>query len=250
MQDRFAFFWPIWSMLRPMACSLCLCLNKQGAGYPVEPVWIRGAGRCWRKFVAAWCRPMAGIGSIDASESAPAWPVGAENNAPTGPYVNQALSVAGSGQVARIKSHGLGKGAVFCGAWCKGRRIASYQTGRGAIDPAPAGRALAGRRGTPPFPLSVAAAPPYPGRAGQTQDLEKPAQGPACAFGCAATAAKGARKPEIVPVGSGVWAALIRKSLSRGRRGIVLMGSGVAAAGRHGFRLDRCKTMTLGVARS
>lgn len=233
-----------------MASPAAPAPNKQRVENGPEHVWRGKGGLGLEDFAAASGRAKAGRGSIGARLNCPARLAGVPSCALAATTQNQALSTDQLGHVARRPSHGEAKGTDFCGLAGGGRRIASYRTAAGSIDLVPAWPRSSGSARGGCFPLSRAVSPPYPGRAGQTTDLQKPAQGPACIADCIGhdPAVQG-RKVSIVPTGSGVRGAPTRQGSARetGRGGE--SGSGVDAGLRHEFRLDRGKSPTLGGGR-
>ncbi len=234
----------------PMASLTLPAPNKLGVVNGPEPVWHRGGGWGWQKFAAASGRSDRSRSSIEASEGRATRAGGVLQCALPACMGNQALSAGQDPAVAPAPSHRAMGMADCCALGVPGRRIASYQTlGRsGQLGTALAAPALDRPGGV--SPLSIDLAPPYPGRAGQTQHRQKPARARSCDLGCTeGTTRQGARNLSRVPMGSGVWAALTRKALGREKGGIVRTGCGDAASLRHGLRLDRGKTAKLGGGR-
>lgn len=233
-------------------------MNKQLAGYPVEPVCYRGEGWGLENFAAARgaLKPgaMAGDGcggSIRGEcAAAPGARIGLRRSI-RAHHTNQTLSAWALGQVARLKLHGLAKALEMLGFVGLRRRIARYQT----IQPkraATARPALGSDRARGGWsPLSIRVPSPYPGRAGQAQDLEKPAQGPACATGCTEDALPRGAKTLKRRVGSGVGAVKGRqKPLARGHAGRGKRGPGIGGGCAAHFQLNRGKSAKLGGGRS
>lgn len=147
--------------------------NKERVGYRPGHVWRRWGAAGLEKFAAAGAACGGRAGSIGADLGTR--DQGAAGlHGPAAPTMqNQALSRVRSWRVAWLKLQGLGKVAVFCGFEACRLVMASFATGARSIDQAPPasdpGRIDRGGW----FPLSPPAQPPFPGRAGQTQDLEK-----------------------------------------------------------------------------
>lgn len=230
-----------------MADRFAALSNKQGPGYPAEPVWRAGGGWSWGEFGAAWCRPDRRGGSIRARIAAAPGQAGQLDSCPAAHTENQALSARRLGQVARIKSHSGAEMADFRALGLGGRSIASFQTG-GPVkaDHGPAASGLVADQGGV-SPLSIGAAPPYPGRARQTQDLEKPARGPASIAGRTQRSRSTARNRNVLLRGSGVRAARERAGSGGAMGWRCGRGAGIGGfAGSRHFRLDQGKAAKLG----
>lgn len=223
--------------------------NKLGAGYPAKPVWLTGGGGGLENFAAdrqQLDRADRRGGSIWARVAAAPRAAGWRKSRPAARTDFQRFFAGRLGQVARVKSHGGRKGAVSCGAAVPSRFIASYRTGcRLSADlPALARPDRSGPGGV--SPLSIAAARPYPGRAGQTQDPGKSAQGRPSPAGCACARVRKGRETLTRAMGSGV-----RSHCGRAKSGVGDAGGagiGLGGCGAH-FRLDLGKAAKLGGGR-
>lgn len=192
-------------------------LNKEMAGYRPFQVWSGGRG--WRlgNFAALGAADRRG-GSVRGERTAASQLVGQASAWSASATQNQWFSGHQLGQVARIKSHGMAGMAdlrAFRGA---GHHIASFATGARsfliAVQGDRAQRATAGGVS----PLRPAAPAPYPGRAGQTTDLQNSGRGTACGLDCVGAAVRhgpeyparlmgsGERAPQGAKRGSGAGA--------------------------------------------
>lgn len=230
--------------------------NKQPAGNPARRVFGAGGVAVLGKFAPGRCSS----GGRDRTGSAWPAPMARRSRAGRGaclaivaPTVFQALSAVDPGQDAMAKTQRpAGMSEIRQFRACR-RIMASYATpGRIVIALAQLAPIAARRQGGG-FPLSVRAPAPYPGRAGQTTDLEKTAPRPVPRRSERAMQHQpGARKSCGGALGSGVRGARERAGSARGfgangpRGGALGQGIGGVRGQAHVLSAGRGNPATLG----